>query len=78
MVGLTVFGPQLVPGSGEGQNTRNKSIVGAEADRQSTAKVAGSHRHSISRVLFRTRGLVTLKEMTLRVRTRMVPVRRQV
>ena len=45
-------GPQLVPGSGEGQNTRNKSIIGAEADRQSTAKVAGSRRHSVSRALF--------------------------
>ena len=45
-------GPQLVPGSGEGQNTRNKSTVGAEADRQSTAKVAGSRRHSVSRALF--------------------------
>ena len=44
--------PQLVPGSGEGQNTRNTSIVGAEADRQSTAKVAGSRRHSVSRALF--------------------------
>ena len=67
-----------MPGSGEGQNTRNKSIVGAEADRQSKQMATGPVRHSISRVLFRTRVLVTLKEMTLRGRTRMVPVRRQV
>jgi hypothetical protein len=36
LIEKTGYDPQLVPASGEGQNTRNKSIVGAEADRQSS------------------------------------------
>ena len=46
------YGHQLVPGSGEGQNTRNKSIVGAEADRQSKQMATGPVRHSVSHALF--------------------------
>ena len=63
--------PQLVPGSGEGQNACNTSIMGAEADRQSSRTGYGSHRHSISGVFFRTRVLVSLEEMTVRARTLM-------